>query len=168
MKQLVATFIASLAAVAITGCGNGDGQKSAVGPVAELKIKRVLAEGSQSAFGNSRDVGYVIRSKAKYDETRKRHARGRDRVDPAPWPDVDFTNSDVVAVFFRPGGGGETAQVESIKPDGQTLNIFATLTLPGKGCLKAAVVTHSFVILETKKSSQNPALVVQRSPGPPC
>lgn len=138
--------------VPLTGCGSADetapGGSSASGRTATGNEISEIDSGLHSQHEVRQDVVLIAHDEDAY-ASLERSIRGPGSSD--RWRAVDFAGHMVVAVLAKPGGGGESISVDRLTEGGGRLVVHASHTVPGRNCAVAAVISHPFVVVETRR-----------------
>ncbi|MBI4898004.1 MAG: protease complex subunit PrcB family protein [Actinobacteria bacterium] len=139
-------------AIALAGCGSGS--KTAPGKSADSEESGAADEfkeidaGLHSQLNVQQQVALIAHDEDAY-ASMERSIRGPGSGE--RWRSVDFAHRMVVAVLAEAGGGGESISVDSLTEESGRLIVRATHTVPGRNCAVAAVISHPYAVVETRR-----------------
>ncbi len=149
--DLLCVFVFALA-FSPAGCGSKDATTPGGTPVSgQTGPGEEIAEidsGLHSQRSVQQDVVLIAQDKDAY-ESLERSIRGPGSSE--HWRTVDFANRMVVAVLAKPGGGGESILVNRLTEEGGRLIVHALHKAPGRNCAVAAVISHPYAVVETRR-----------------
>lgn len=118
-----------------------------------------LYRSSTSGVRVGKPTVVAIRSQAELDSWTKREANGNPQG--APSIEVKFKdNRQVWAVFLPKSPAGARLAVSSVRYNGNIPRVFATMSVPGKGCKTYGGATYPTAWVETRELSGTPELRV--------
>jgi len=122
-------------------------------PPSPLKLLpfETVEQGDQSGVAVEEPDVFSLGTQEQWEKFWSRHKSG---VIPVPdLPEVDFTKEMVIAVVDgQEPSGGYRIEIAGIAPDLDSLTVMAKKTVPGRGCVVAAVITQPFHIVRTAES----------------
>ena len=109
---------------------------------------QTIAKGTNS--GHRSSAYYVIESDSVWTTVWNQHSRNT--LPQPPPPEIDFSDSTVIAVFMGTyPSGGYSIEVKALIETSQSVTVKVEKTYPGMGCGTVAVFTQPCHIVKTEK-----------------
>lgn len=151
-----------LLALAAAGCGGGETASvsatpavsgttgsSVTGDVSPAPKLSVIEFGSHNANPAKRDT--LVRAATAGEARALQRRLFAGSIDSHPWPAVDYSKNEIIAVLLASGGGGESVKIDTIERKDESATVHATHVVPGENCVVAAVVTAPFAVVEAPR-----------------
>lgn len=177
LVRVVATTLALIALACVaSGCGD-DETKSAAAPdeLVQGSTDGTAAEPPPIQVLNGVDTGVrvkkptviVVQSASELEDLTKDHARGNDTDE---IQGADFKTRQIVGVFVPKAEPGSQLSISSVQENKKKDQIIvkATLLAPGKGCDTKGYPRYPYQIVNTRKMSGEPTLILEKGSQSGC